>query len=151
MTELYDNYGYIVLPKSFKLYHCTNKQFDENLSDKYNHTIFCCIGEMFDENPKYLYKIELLEDYKFLLAIKKFNGSQIICSLPEIANKNDLFRDKLTDSDDLWIKQHQQTRDVTINYLRNEQIEGWLTSLENKSKLKFVYSQKIHQNIKLPE
>lgn len=129
--DLYEKYGYVILPKSLKLYHWCKNELDLSKSADYNYTLFCTFGD--EWGGKHIYEIELLQDYKVLLAIKDFTANRLKCSLLEIANDHgSLYDHELTDFHDntVFIKKLQKNRDPIINYLREKGIEGWLASLE---------------------
>ena len=84
------------------------------------------------------------QDIKILLATKNFFGNYVISSLPEIANKFVLFDKIVDDNENILIKaEDPKYRNKIINKLRNEDIIGWLTSLENTDYIEVCLFTKI--------
>lgn len=63
--------------------------------------------------------------------MNKFDGNNVISSLPEISNDFCLLKHKMNDDYNVEIKQDHCCRNAIIDFLRKNGIHGWLTSLEN--------------------
>jgi hypothetical protein len=126
--ELYGKYGYVILPKGFKLYHTSREGFDSTNNEQHNNTLFCSIGDRFGNKDK-VYEVELLQDLKILLAVSKFKRRCYLASaLPEIARDYSLG----IDTDPIGIKMNETNRDQLIEFFRSNCIVGWLGPVEEK-------------------
>lgn len=126
--QLYDDYGYVIFPKGFTFYHCSNNEIELSNSKNFNFTFFLTIGKMFFWNKnKHLYKFTLLQDYKVLFCIKKLFRCK--SALLDIAEKylNITFSDRSYP----FIKQCSSERNKYINALKDNGIYGILSDIEN--------------------
>ncbi len=128
--SLFQDYGYIIFPKGFKFYHCTNQTLNVNLFEKYNWTLFCTIGPNLFYSDSNIYEIELLTDYKLLTPfIFQDNCCSTLSKLSQIARNNQLH----LPNDILDIKLTSDYRFKLVNFLRQNQVDGWFDSVERLS------------------
>ena len=140
--DLYDKYGYVIFPKGFKFYHATDKILDFENSENYNYTLFTMIGEIYGFKHN-IYEIELIDECKILLAITEINRCYCKNSLIEIAIDNNIFpNESINDAHFPEIKKNSEYRNKIIEFLRINNIYGWITPMDNFKNIEVCFFNK---------
>lgn len=124
MIEMMKNiYGEVIIKKNSILYHTSEEIFSyKNYTEK--PMLFCTFHPSeWDGINDYVTFIKLKKDVSLLFMIEKFKKKYIFSSLSSyINNKNE----NLT-------KKYNSNLYCFVNKLKNENFDGWFTSIENKA------------------
>lgn len=116
--NLFKEYGYITLPKGFKLYHYNDTNKIPNLNNLDNNTLFC----MFTPNNwSYKFEVTLTKSIQLLFVIDDKNKG-IASIYNEFIQKENITYDS--------IKKNKTKRDNLISHFRKHGISGWVTPLD---------------------
>lgn len=117
-------YGYIVIPKDTILYHMNNNKYFTYKTINEKPFLFCVFHPSEYIGFKYIHFIKLKQNVKLLFMIDDIIGSRIYSALPNIIINH----------------QRENLSKLNINVLRNmkdilkeEHLNGWFTSIENKT------------------
>jgi hypothetical protein len=126
--NLLAEYGKVVIPKNFKLYHASTNGIDLTKTAEHDYVLFCCID--FAYNPSgTLYEIKLLKDYELLFCVSKIHITSMVGAFVDICKRAQLPVGKVSNS--LCVKQSNENRHIFIEYLRSCNIYGWFSSIED--------------------
>lgn len=124
--NLLNSYGSVYLPKGMKLYHaCANKIC--TLPNKPVLFLTLHPSEWYMEDA-HIAVIELQRDVSLLFMIKDIIQMRILSSLNDFIGKSNSNLAKMNyDNVKKWIP-----------YLQNESLDGWMSSIENKTAIEFA-------------
>ena len=140
-----ENYGKIIIKKDTILYHTSDEPFEYKPNKS---MLFCTFhpSEYTGDN-QFIHFIQLKKDVELLFMINQINRTKLFSSLNEIIshpNKN-------------MAKKHNFILEEMILKLKKENLDGWFSSIENKSNVeislinyistyKLIYSEELKKN-----
>jgi hypothetical protein len=117
------SYGEVIIKKGSILYHTSDEQFSlKEQNDK--PMLFCTFHPSeWDVMNEYVTFIKLRKDISLLFMIEECKKAKIFSSLPLFSNHPNLNLSK----------KHKHQLLCYIRELKKENLDGWFTSIENKS------------------
>jgi hypothetical protein len=117
------NYGEMIIRKDSLLYHTSDDLF-QYTTNNIKPMLFCTFHPSdFTGDNKYVYYVKIKKDISLLFMIEHISNIKIYSSLNQIINhpsKN-------------LAKQNNSFLKIIIKDLKNENFDGWFSSIENKS------------------
>lgn len=126
MTPLLSTYGVVIFPKGSRFYHASFNQYC-NLPKK--PMLFTTLhpSEWYSQDS-YISVIELQRDIRVLFMIQLIRNYRIYSALNNL----------LEYSNTNLAKMNESKLKEWVTYLKNENLDGWLTSIENKTTIEIA-------------
>ena len=142
--DIIKKYGTCLIPKGTILFSAILE------SDKYEYIFFglkCYIARAFKKGNRKIVAFKFKRDLELLFMLKEITRSNKYISSGDEIFKT-YFPDCPPDIDDLDIKQNKHLLKKMISILQNQNINGWLTSLENNPELEiFILGNQIYSGL----